>query len=292
MRTARKCLGLAMALVFAVLCPAASAIGFSAEEIYGSVFVIETDSAIGSGFAISEKEVVTNAHVISNGHKISVVTYEGSSLSARVTAYDEDLDLAILYVADATFIPLPFDSLDAIHVGDDVYAIGAPKSMSYSLTKGIISSKDRVIRNRHYIQIDAAVNEGNSGGPLLDANGNVLGVITLKMTNAEGIGLAIPITVVTDWMDGIDTSPPAATEISPNTTLDDNTEDPQEPSYEGSPQYVNGTNKVNAALVIALTLSLLLNIVFAIFIGLSRKKNKPGPKPSPDRTDFEIEFEE
>lgn len=289
-RIVRKVIGLTLALVLAAFCSSAWAIGFSAEDVYESVFVIETDIAIGSGFAVSENEIVTNAHVISDARMIRVITYSGDSLPASVVAYDEDLDLAVLYVADGSFSALPIASLDATRVGDDVYAIGAPKSMAYTLTKGIVSSKDRVIRGRPYIQIDAAVNEGNSGGPLLDANGNVLGVITLKLTDAEGIGMAIPITVVSDWMSGVDTSPPASSGSSQNAPRDD-TGNSSNTTSEITPYYSRGAEKVNAALVIALSISVMLNIAFVVFFALLKKKNKPAPNSSPDRTDFEIEFE-
>ena len=289
-RIVRKVIGLTLALVLAAFCSSAWAIGFSAEDVYESVFVIETDIAIGSGFAVSENEIVTNAHVISDARMIRVITYSGDSLPASVVAYDEDLDLAVLYVADGSFSALPIASLDATRVGDDVYAIGAPKSMAYTLTKGIVSSKDRVIRGRQYIQIDAAVNEGNSGGPLLDANGNVLGVITLKLTDAEGIGMAIPITVVSDWMKGVDTGPPASSGSGQNAPRDD-TGNSSNTTSEITPYYPRGAEKVNAALVIALSISVMLNIAFVVFFALLKKKNKPAPNSSPDRTDFEIEFE-
>lgn len=289
-RIVRKVIGLTLALVLAAFCSSAWAIGFSAEDVYESVFVIETDIAVGSGFAVSEKEVVTNAHVISNARMIRVITYSGDSLPASVVAYDEDLDLAVLYVADGSFSALPVASLDATRVGDDVYAIGAPKSMAYTLTKGIISSKDRVIRGRQYIQIDAAVNEGNSGGPLLDANGNVLGVITLKLADAEGIGLAIPITVVSDWMSGVDTPLPAL-DSNPD-AIRESAGDSPSTAVESIPYYSQGAERVNAALVIALSISVLINIAFVVFFALSRKKSKPIPNHSPDRMDFEIEFEE
>lgn len=289
-RTIRHAVSIILALVLAAFGPEARAIGFSAEEVYESVFVIETDISIGSGFAVSENEVVTNAHVISRAGAIRVITRGGDSLAASVVAYDEDLDLAVLYVADGSFSALPAASLDTTRVGDDVYAIGAPKSMAYTLTKGIISSKDRVIRGRQYIQIDAAVNDGNSGGPLLDANGNVLGVITLKLTDAEGIGMAIPITVVSDWRKGVDTSPPAPSGNSQNTAKD-GTGSPPDVSAGDEPNSPRGAEKVNAALVIALSISVLINIGFTVFCLLSRKKNKPVSNPSPDRMDFEIEFE-
>ena len=84
--------------------------------------------------------------------------------------------------------------------GDDIYAIGAPKGMAYTLTKGGVSAKERMIGNKSYIQIDAAINEGNSGGPLLNDAGQVLGMNTLKMSDSEGIGLAIPVNRICEYL--------------------------------------------------------------------------------------------
>ena len=87
-----------------------------------------------------------------------------------------------------------------MQVGSDVYAIGAPESLAYTLTRGVLSAKDRKVGGRAYLQFDAAINSGNSGGPLLNDAGQVIGVITLKIDNAEGIGMAIPMSSVRDYL--------------------------------------------------------------------------------------------
>ena len=284
--------GFAIIMILVVFCPAAMALGFSAEEIYNSVFVVETDVAIGSGFAVSENEVITNAHVISDARIINIETYSGGEIPAVVTAYDEALDLAVLYIERESLIPLAFASSDDISAGEDVYAVGAPKSMAYTMTKGIISSKSRMIQGQEYIQVDAAVNEGNSGGPLLDSNGNVLGVITLKVADAEGIGMAIPITVVSRWLENSEPVMQAPAVV-------DNESQTEENNPEGGVEnelsddhysYARSMEKINAGLVIALLVSVLLNIIFIVLFCLSRRKKKTVPVHSPDSTDFEIEF--
>ena len=284
--------GFAIAMILLVFCPAAMALGFPAEEIYNSVFVINTDVALGSGFAISENEVITNAHVISDARTISVTTYGGEEMPAAVTAYDETLDLAVLYVEKGGLFPLTFASLEDVHAGDDVYAVGAPKSMAYTLTKGIISSKSRMLYGQDYIQIDAAVNEGNSGGPLLDADGQVLGVITLKMADAEGIGMAIPITVVSHWLENTEPVTPAPSATNNASQTEGNASENTAASESSTDQsfYGRSMEKVNAGLVVALVISVLLNIVFIIAFFKSRKRKKTVPNHSPDSTDFEIEF--
>lgn len=176
------------------------AIGFEAEQAYESVFVIYSGTSLGSGFAIGSNCIITNAHVIDNPRSITVATYGGQEYRATVLGIDEYADIAVLVVADATFPILEVADLSQMKTGDDIYAIGAPKGMAYTLTKGGISAKERQVANQSYIQIDAPINEGNSGGPLLNDAGRVLGVNTLKMSDSEGIGLAIPITRVCDYL--------------------------------------------------------------------------------------------
>jgi serine protease Do len=267
------------------------AIGFDAESVYESVMVVHAGNSLGSGFAIGENCIITNAHVVDNASSISVSTYSGDIFEAAVFACDEELDLAVLVVLDAEFSPLPVADIDACRIGDDIYTIGAPKSMTYTLTKGVISAKQRMIRANEYIQIDAAINAGNSGGPLLNDSGEVLGVNTLKMSDSEGIGLAIPMRIVCAFLS------------DNNIELDDNSlvaGTLQLPEPELSTDLVEDSadstdsraSKTNGLLVILLCISVSLNTLFAIgYIRRKKKKTVMMTDPS-ERTDFEIEIEE
>ena len=267
------------------------AIGFDAESVYESVMVVHAGNSLGSGFAIGENCIITNAHVVDNASSISVSTYSGDIFEAAVFACDEELDLAVLVVLDAEFSPLPVADIDACRIGDDIYTIGAPKSMTYTLTKGVISAKQRMIRANEYIQIDAAINAGNSGGPLLNDSGEVLGVNTLKMSDSEGIGLAIPMRIVCAFLS------------DNNIELDDNSlvaGTLQLPEPELSTDLVEDSadstdsraSKTNGLLVILLCISVSLNTLFAIgYIRRKKKKTVMMTDPS-ERTDFEIECEE
>lgn len=267
------------------------AIGFDAESVYESVMVVHAGNSLGSGFAIGENCIITNAHVVDNASSISVSTYSGDIFEAAVFACDEELDLAVLVVLDAEFSPLPVADIDACRIGDDIYTIGAPKSMTYTLTKGVISTKQRMVRAKEYIQIDAAINAGNSGGPLLNDSGEVLGVNTLKMSDSEGIGLAIPMRIVCAFLS------------DNNIELDDNSlvvgalqlSEPELPTdlVEDSADSTDSrASKINGGLVILLCVSVSLNTVFAIGY-IRRKKKKPVIMTDPsERTDFEIEIEE
>jgi len=269
----------------------AFAIGFDAEKVYESVFVIYADNFIGSGFAIGGNCIVTNAHVVDGAENIVIATYGGDRYKAGVFAMDDDLDIAVLTVSQAQFQPLPVADVGACKIGDDIYTIGAPDSMAYTLTKGVVSAKERVVGKQAYIQIDAAVNAGNSGGPLLNDRGEVLGINTLKMSDSEGIGLSIPMDTVCDYLvrSGIkldDDNNVASTLEAPQTS------EVTKPAPEASSGGVNSANSANPILIVFLCLSVLLNIALIIVLVYERRK-PPKLKTDPsERTDFEIEIEE
>lgn len=161
-------------------------------------------SISGSGFVISrDGYLVTNAHVIKDADKtsISATLFNGSTYPAEVVGYDEDNDIAVLKIAVDGLTPIKFGTSSALSVGDRVYTIGDPLgSLNYTMTSGIVSALNRIIttENSDYIstfQTDAAVNSGNSGGPIIDSFGQVVGVVTAKYSDqgVEGLGFALPI---------------------------------------------------------------------------------------------------
>ena len=178
----------------------ARAIAFDAEKEYEAIFVIASGDRLGSGFALGQDCIVTNAHVIGDPQQVGVTTRGGEHLSARVVALEQTLDLAVLTVPGASFQRLQAGDEQALPVGSDVYAIGAPESLAYTLTRGVLSAKDRLMDGGTYLQFDAPINSGNSGGPLLNDAGQVIGVITLKLSDAEGIGMAIPMSDVRKYL--------------------------------------------------------------------------------------------
>ncbi len=174
---------------------------YDIEDTYDSIFQIYSGFYSGSGFAVSENYVITNAHVIDNEGDVEIESYRGETYKAYVAAIDYTLDIAVLGIEDGDFVPLvtQYDS----KVGDDVYAIGAPNSLSYSLTKGVISALDREFPldySTTYIQTDAAINSGNSGGPLVNTKGEVLGVNSFTYVDSEGLGFSIPMKTVDDYI--------------------------------------------------------------------------------------------
>lgn len=170
-----------------------------------------TQEGYGSGFIVTEDGyVVTNEHVIHNATKIEVtVTDQEEPLPAEVVWSDYDSDLAILKIkADRKFQPIRMGDSDKIRPGDWAIAIGNPFGFEHTVTTGVISALGRPItipatgsgsRARTYanlIQTDAAINPGNSGGPLLNIDGEVIGINTAVSLQGQGIGFAIPVNEV------------------------------------------------------------------------------------------------
>ncbi|MCW9032828.1 MAG: DegQ family serine endoprotease [Rhodospirillales bacterium] len=162
-------------------------------------------ASLGSGFIIDEKGfVVTNNHVIANAAEITVVLHDGTSLKAKLVGTDPETDIAVLKVDPKghKFSVATFGDSDKARVGDWVIAIGNPFGLGSTVTAGIISARGRDINAGRYddfIQTDASINKGNSGGPLFNADGEVIGVNTLIYSpsgGSVGIGFSVPATVV------------------------------------------------------------------------------------------------
>ena len=156
-------------------------------------------SALGSGFIINEEGiVVTNNHVIEGAEDIVVQVNGEKQLKAKVIGADPLSDIAVLKIeSKEKFLPVRFGDSDKARIGDWVIAIGNPFGLGGTVTSGIISARNRSIglsRYEDYIQTDASINSGNSGGPLFDMNGNVIGINTaiLGRSGNVGIGFSIP----------------------------------------------------------------------------------------------------
>lgn len=172
-----------------------------------AVVAVEVPGRTGSGFLVDDRgHVVTNAHVVGDARE-AVVTIGGRRVGARVRGVEGSVDLAVLELTAPAgdVAPLSFDDAATLRVGDPVVAIGNPFGLQGSLSSGIVSGLRRQIDSPNgfaitgVIQTDAALNPGNSGGPLLDLRGRVVGVATQIATEGgrnEGIGFAIPAAVV------------------------------------------------------------------------------------------------
>jgi len=186
-------------------------------ERSNTAVVIGRQRAIGSGFVIDPAGyIITNAHVVTGAQRVQVVVPEGVSdgslqailsartniVPARVVGVARDIDVALLKVDDVKFTALPLAQYRNIHQGEIVLAFGSPEGLRNTVTLGVVSSAARQIDPDSpmvYIQTDAPINPGNSGGPLVNVDGEVLGINTFILSQSggnEGLGFAIPSSVV------------------------------------------------------------------------------------------------
>lgn len=268
----------------------AYAIGFDTEEVYNSVFVVYSGNSMGSGFAIGENCIITNAHVINNQYDVRIETYGGEIMRAFIVAMDERIDIAVIGVSDASFTPLRAADLTKVSIGDDVYSIGAPNSLAFTLTKGVVSSKERLVSRQKYIQTDAAINSGNSGGPLLNDAGEVIGVNSYKMSDSEGIGLAIPIDVVVSYLETgeieLNENGNVVSPVVEEPTSDVSTgESLSEGDSSSKP-----SSTAMIVLAVSLAVSVALNIALIVILVYQKKKNQYVKADPSERTDFDIEI--
>jgi len=161
---------------------------------------------LGSGVIVSANGyILTNNHVIANADDIQILLYDDRVAKAKLVGADEETDLAVLKIIDAVNLPvINMADPKKLRVGDVVLAIGNPLNLNQTVTMGIISAIGRQLSNsspEEFLQTDAAINLGNSGGALVNSNGDLVGINTLligQAANAEGIGFAIPVDTATD----------------------------------------------------------------------------------------------
>ena len=188
-------------------------VGVSLESTSANIFGQQSASAVaGTGFVITaDGYIMTNYHVIESaqkrGYKISVLFKDKSSFEAKVVGFDEDNDVAVLKIDASDLNPATIGNSDDIAVGDSVFAIGNPLGeLDFSMTSGRVSALDRSITTEqggaaiNMFQFDAAINSGNSGGPVYNESGEVIGIATAKVgsSGVEGLGFAIPINDAAD----------------------------------------------------------------------------------------------
>ncbi len=163
------------------------------------------ERSLGSGVIIDDRgTIITNQHVIAGADSIRIQLADGRIAEAAVIGQDPDTDLAVLHLSLAHLPSMPLGRSDALRVGDIVLAIGNPYGLSQTVTQGIVSATGRgqlgLATFENFIQTDAAINLGNSGGALIDARGDLVGINTAVLNRAsggpEGIGFAIPVNLV------------------------------------------------------------------------------------------------
>ena len=183
------------------------------KQIGEAVVQVRTPEGLGSGFFINaDGYLITNFHVIEGETEISVEVYHQTDgqldretyKQVKIIAINKFHDLALLHIEDKAtpkFKFITLGSADALTVGDSVFAIGSPLGLERTVTQGIISTKTRELEGELYLQTTAQINPGNSGGPLFNMAGDVVGVTNMKITFGEGLGFAIPVELVKNFLD-------------------------------------------------------------------------------------------
>jgi hypothetical protein len=173
------------------------------EQLKNAVYKINTASGSGTGFYLNAPNIfVTNYHVVEGNKNVAIENQTQDRFIAKVIYVNPDADIAFLksenHTPDST---IPFDSVQEVRSRDKVFVLGFPFGMPYTITEGIVSNEKQLLDGKNFIQTDAAVNPGNSGGPVVNAEGVLVGVTTAKFTEADNVGFAIPAKIVREELD-------------------------------------------------------------------------------------------
>ena len=162
-------------------------------DVLKSVVSISTNTGQASGVIVSSKGyIVTNVHVINGATSISVTTNSGSTYSVKeIIGYDSNADVAVLRIDASGLKALPFGDSGKLKIGEKVIAAGNPAGLSFTVTEGIVSALRTLSNGINYIQTDVPINPGNSGGPLINTQGEIVGINDFKVGGFEGLGFAI-----------------------------------------------------------------------------------------------------
>lgn len=195
---------------------AAAAAEQAAPSLAGAVVstvIVETPRSTGSGVAVGPEQILTANHVVEGSTTVRVTDGEGRTMPAEVTARDESKDLALLRTEPHGLAPVAVRGEPAV-VGEEVWAAGAPSGY-VQLTGGIVSA---VIDSTGVpsVQTDAAINHGNSGGPLLDSDGRLVGIVVTKSADQEGVGWATPAQQVQQFLEAAPGSSAPTTDEEPD----------------------------------------------------------------------------
>ncbi len=175
------------------------------EKDVPSVVTIRTDVAQGTGFIITnDGYVVTNAHVLEGASMVQAIDDNQNVIDASLVGYDPNLDIALLKIP-GNYSKLILGNSNNVQVGENVIAIGNPLGLQFSVSQGIISALNRQGQNGlyAYFQTDTALNPGNSGGPLIDKSGEVIGINNFKASGSENIGFALESNYIKQAVDNI-----------------------------------------------------------------------------------------
>lgn len=258
-----------------------------------AVITLETKKGIGTGFVVNpEGEALTCNHVVAGAKEIKVTLANETEATAQVVARDESRDLALLKL-DRTGLPaVVFTPAAQLRPGATVVAVGAPFGLENSVTQGVVSAVGREIKGQEYLQIDAALNEGNSGGPVINAEGEVVGVATSVVAEADNVGFALPSEAVLEFLRSQDIAFSTTLGAEPPETT---AAGPTAPPAPPGPGPALSTDSPWLVLILALVISLVVSLLVSLLVtrrvlrsrAVGAAPTVPSP-PSEDLSDVDI----
>jgi len=176
----------------------------SIAQSLNSVVRVVAGPVEGTGIVVAQDLILTNDHVVSGESAAQIQFHNGDSLRGAVIKVDKRLDLALLRVEEVFPSEISLTFSPTIQPGQEIYVIGNPKGVPFTVTDGIISSTaNRLFNDIRYFQISAPINHGNSGGPVLDYTGDVVGIVTRKELQYEGVAFALPASNVLSFIEDV-----------------------------------------------------------------------------------------
>jgi len=190
----------AKALVALSLCTLAAARAYAGPQdgiarALKYTVTLDGSGIYGSGVVVAPEDglVLTNYHVVEGMTDPRVTFDDGRVVAAKVLEFDRALDLALLQVPPQKGEAPVWGDLSAMRPGDEVYAVGCPRRLAFTVSRGIVSFVDRLIEGTRYLQTDLPINDGNSGGPVVNERGELVGLMTFVYRRAQGLSFALPI---------------------------------------------------------------------------------------------------
>jgi S1-C subfamily serine protease len=188
-----------MSLLFALACAAPVAHAQSPQDGIAAALdytvTLDGDGVYGAGVLLDAARglVLTNWHVVEDMKQPRAAFRNGAPLAAKVLDFDRELDLALLQIAPQKRAVPTWGAAEQMRPGDDVYAIGSPRHLAFTVSRGIVSFVGRVVDGMRYLQTDLPINDGNSGGPVVNGRGELVGLMTFVYKRAQGLSFAVPI---------------------------------------------------------------------------------------------------
>jgi serine protease Do len=176
-----------------LMCGAASAASPAAKSALSWAVTVDGDGVYGSGVLLDPAGglVVTNLHVVAAMKRPRVTFADGASMSGEVIDSDRALDVALVRIPSQRARPAPLLA-DPDGAGEEIYAVGFPRKLAFTMSRGIVSYVGRLLDGVRYLQTDLPMNEGNSGGPVVNARGELLGLMSFVYRGAQGLSFALP----------------------------------------------------------------------------------------------------